>query len=111
MYLWPQCKYGTIYTNKLKRHALSDKEVPNFECDFQNCNKVFKRNDCLKAHKLIDSSETKFTCDWNQCLRKFNRNCDLTNHQNIVHLRIKKFECNYSGCHQRFTDKNYLKIH
>ncbi len=60
-----------VCANKLKRHALSHKEVPNFKCDFQNCNKVFKRNNCLKAHKLIDSSETKFTCDWNQCLRKF----------------------------------------
>jgi uncharacterized Zn-finger protein len=66
--IWPQCKYGTIYRNKLKRHAFTHKEVRNFKCDFQNCNKVFKRNDCLKAHKLIDSSERKFICDWNHCL-------------------------------------------
>jgi uncharacterized Zn-finger protein len=106
-----------------------------FVCDFDECNKKHKRKEYLKIHQnihlgikfacvlpqckfmtnnefelkrnaLTHTNERRFICVWNQCFIKFNEKSHLINHKNSVHLRIKNFECNFDGFHQRFNAKN-----
>jgi uncharacterized Zn-finger protein len=109
--VWPQCKYETNAKKYLNNHNLIHLEEKNFKCHFQNCNQVFKQRSTLNAHKKIHSNEKKFVCDWNQCHMKFRQKIHLIKHKNIVHLKIKLFDCTYEGCDQRFNSKYRKEIH
>ncbi len=72
----------------------------------KNCNKVFKLKCLLNSHKLIDSNEKKFNCDWNQCHMKFKHKSVWNQHKNYMHLKLKKFECNWT-VHRKTGPSNF----
>ncbi len=42
---------------------------------------------------------------------KFKQKINLISHKNSVHLKIKEFECCYSGFHKRFSKRDHLNLH
>lgn len=72
----------------------------NFYCSF--CFKEFNtRAKCIYHEKMkhlpkpANADEKHITCD--RCGMKFKHRSHIINHLNVVHLRIKRYQCNVCG--------------
>lgn len=70
-------------------NTTSPKSEKFFECEFEGCNKKFKRFEHKKRHERSHTNEKPFQCDEPGCGRFFSRSDNLTQHKRI-HERSHK---------------------
>src|SRR5882757_9130416 len=109
--LCPKCDFNTHSTEELEKHQLIHKNNKQFKCDFENCNKLFKRKEYLDSHKRIHSAEKLFVCNFDNCVKKFNYKRSLKRHQKSVHSEDKPLKCDFENCNKLFKRKDYLDSH
>ena len=66
---WPKCEHKTKTLTDLEKHQLIHKNIKQFKCDFNNCNKLFTQKAHLFRHKFRHSSEKAFVCNYNETIR------------------------------------------
>ncbi|CAG2113960.1 unnamed protein product [Medioppia subpectinata] len=117
------------YNTNLIRHKNNIHLNVKFVCDFNECNKSFKRNDNLLVHKNtvhsnVDKKQIFIHCFWPKCqyktldksnlnrhqLNHSNNTIQLKQHKNVSHLNVR-FICDFNECHKSFTLKDSLIKH
>jgi uncharacterized Zn-finger protein len=71
------------------------------------CNKTFKRADCLHRHSSVHTSIKLFTCK--MCKKTFSRKDHLNRHTKSVHENSRPYVC--EECNKSFSQASNLKAH
>jgi len=79
------------------------------QCNYEGCNKSFKRKYNLEQHMRIHSEKKPFECNYENCNKTFNRKTALKHHIELLHSDEKSYKCDY--CNTTFKLKNTLLKH
>ena len=102
--------FASVLSIKVHVRDIHDK-LKNFKCHI--CTKSFAQNSQLSVHikfvhqKLDVSNSRNFNCS--ECLAPCRSPHELKRHFTIVHLKIKKYECDI--CEKRFLVGHNIKKH
>ncbi|KAL6690169.1 hypothetical protein J3F84DRAFT_221791 [Trichoderma pleuroticola] len=81
-----------------------------FACDWESCNKDFKRRSDLTRHYKIHTNERPHPCTAPGCEKRFIQRSALAVHTR-THTGEKPHKCKYPGCIKRFSDSSSLARH
>ncbi|UKZ56288.1 hypothetical protein TrVGV298_010122 [Trichoderma virens] len=81
-----------------------------FACDWESCNKDFKRRSDLTRHYKIHTNERPHPCTAPGCEKRFIQRSALAVHTR-THTGEKPHKCKYPGCTKRFSDSSSLARH
>lgn len=86
-------------------------EITFFHCQYNGCNKKFKRKSSLRKHNYIHKGKFKYECK--DCDIKFIDLIKFQNHLNIKHeiARNENFMCKEKDCGKTFATVDYLRQH
>lgn len=104
-YQCDQCKKKFKNKKGLNEHVLRHSGVKNFECPHCGMKKATNRE--LKEHINFHTREREYKCL--HCPMIFAGPSSLSIHTNTIHLKIKKYECQY--CKQTFAKHGTWKDH
>jgi len=90
-----------------RKRSVGDLVDRVWSCNFEGCEKRFKRQDHLRRHQQIHSGERQFKC--NLCEKAFFEKEHLKRHINQVHQR--QFPCDFQGCTLTFARESLLLSH
>jgi len=77
-------------------------------CDFDGCEKRFKRADHLRRHqRSVHTGARPFSCK--KCEKSFSSKEHLLRHDSFVHMR--NFACDIQGCTRTFSNESRLICH
>ncbi|KAL7950939.1 hypothetical protein V8C42DRAFT_134369 [Trichoderma barbatum] len=85
-------------------------ELRPFACDWESCNKDFKRRSDLTRHYKIHTNERPHPCTAPGCEKRFIQRSALAVHTR-THTGEKPHKCKYPGCIKRFSDSSSLARH
>jgi uncharacterized C2H2 Zn-finger protein len=88
------------------------KEEKTFTCPFENCSKIFTRQQNLNSHLSVHSGARPFVCVFPGCTATFRRKQDLTRHKGShAPNEARPYLCKNQGCLMRFYRADGLASH
>lgn len=129
------------FASKLRKHEDSHVKLDSVEaiCCEPGCMKYFSNAECLKAHlqtchqrvpcdicgsqqlrknmkRHLRTHEEKtvterIKCSFERCNKTFSTASNLKQHIKAVHLELRPFKCEVSGCGKKFTYKHVRDNH
>ncbi|XP_054154181.1 N-acetyllactosaminide beta-1,3-N-acetylglucosaminyltransferase 4-like [Oppia nitens] len=70
----------------------------SFVCNYDKCDKSFKRKHDLIRHKnSVHSFDRPFVCNYDDCNKSFKLKKSLVYHQKWMHLSVQQLDCNYDN--------------
>eukprot|EP01067_Filipodium_phascolosomae_P000320 Filipodium_phascolosomae@DN1257_c0_g1_i2.p1 len=84
--------------------------MKNFRCNFEGCDKFFKKPAHLERHHLSHTHEKPFICD--DCGKTFSRKEHLSRHtKSHDTIREKVFWCSHPNCDKSFFTVQHKRRH
>lgn len=108
---------STLYYNRKSLNGSTNSEYDNqdrpYRCEYEGCNKAYKKVTHLNAHYVVHNGATPFHCkfvfaDGTVCQDEFARSDQLTRHVR-KHKNEKNFKCR--GCNKAFFRPDHCKTH
>src|SRR5699024_4381734 len=83
-----------------------------FVCGHDGCefSEVSTTRSVIHNHQMSAHRSTIYTCDIDGCGKTFAKKCDLQRHQR-VHLGLKPYQCNWTGCGYASISWSYVITH
>lgn len=97
--------------NHLKSHQLSIHSASKKEFQCESCVKSFSQKALLNAHLRTHISVPVFPCNFDGCERRFKKLNNLKEHAQREHGEINIYLCGFDGCESRFKMLQELKVH
>ena len=89
--------------------VLAEKRVKkSYVCDYEDCDKRYKKSSHLKAHQRVHTGERPYQCGVQGCGQTFVRSDELTRHTRR-HTGARPFTCSY--CSRGFARSDHLALH
>ena len=79
-----KCNYhGSYYYNVYAHYKRHHQE---FQCDHDQCGRLFHQIGNLNRHKRIHTGEMKYSCNWDGCAYRGKQRSTAINHIRTVHF-------------------------
>ena len=80
-----------------------------FTCNFSGCSAKFYRKSHLVNHQKRHCQEKRFSCI--SCKKLFVNKQDMSTHHRRIHLKEKRYKCNWPSCNKSFFNLNDFNNH